>query len=158
MEQSSMTRESFERSKEQEEQNLTETLQDEHVITARQLSALNEGYDFSPYGDNGDQYSDFSSIKSFNSDVLYQGDNDKGDNNEGGNHKSDSDQGDNEGGQGINVSQDEEGLPEASQDSTEPASNRSFTTVNTSILCLKVLKYLVKALSGDDEQEYDDYD
>ena len=106
----------------------------------------------------GSYDSDWSYRRDNDQDENYQGDNDQGENNQAGNHKSDSDEGENEGGQGINVSQGEQVLPEPSQDSTKAASNRSFTKFNISILWLKVLKYLVKALSGDDEQEYDDYD
>ena len=158
-----MTRECYEQMKQNKEQSLIEILQAENELTVRQLDCLREGYDFSPYGDKRAPSSDMSSVGSYDSDWSYrhendQGENDQGDNDQAGNHNSDSDQGENEGGQGINVSQGEQGLPEPWQDSTEAASNRSFTKFNTSILWLKVLKYLVKALSGDDEQEYDDYD
>ena len=127
MEQSHMTRESCEKMKQEQQENLVDVLQAENELTCKQLDALNEGYDYSLHGEFG-----------------------------GGNYKSDNDEDDNEGGQAIKVSQGE-GLSEPSQDSTEPASNRSFTKFNTTMLWLKLLKYVVKALSGDDEQEHDDY-
>ena len=171
MEESSMTRECYQQMKEKKEQSLIEILQAENELTVRQLDSLHEGYDFSPYGDKGAPNSDMSSVGSYDSDDSEwlrqyakdkadkdKAENDQGDNDQAGNHKSDSNEGENEGGQAINVSQGEEALPEPPQDSTEAASSRSSTKFNTSILWLKVLKYLVKALSGDDEQGYDDYD
>ena len=53
LEESGYTREYCERVKQEKEQSLIEILQTENELTAKQLNALYEGYDFSPYRDKG---------------------------------------------------------------------------------------------------------